>query len=122
VTEHGPSVSSPSEGGGARRGGGGRRGGDLARLAPIPGFARASPRGGRDARGSSAIRNTGYVACLVGTLVMLLGRFRTGAPVWLVYVGLAVIFVGWGFLALSMVRAAADARARRDGRSTSLKG
>jgi hypothetical protein len=60
------------------------------------------------------IRNTGYVACLVGVLVMILGRFRPGAPSWLVYVGLAVIVFGWGFLVLSMVRAAADARARRD--------
>jgi hypothetical protein len=42
--------------------------------------------------------------------------------VWLVYVGLAVIVVGWGFLVLSMVRASAAARARRDGRSTGLKG
>ena len=70
----------------------------------------------------TAIRNTGYVACLVGTLVMLLGRFRPGAPPWLVYVGLAVIVCGWGFLVLSMVRAAADARARREGRSTRYKG
>jgi len=66
------------------------------------------------------MRNTGYVACLVGTLVMLLGRFRAGAPSWLVYVGLAVIVVGWGFLALSMLRNAAGARARRD--STISKG
>ena len=68
------------------------------------------------------IRNTGYVACLVGTLVMLLGRFRAGAPVWLVYVGLSIIVVGWGFLVLSMIRAAQDARARRDGHSTRFKG
>jgi hypothetical protein len=68
------------------------------------------------------IRNTGYVACLVGTLVMLLGRFRAGAPSWLVYVGLAVIVVGWGFLVLSMLRAAAEARARREGHSTRYKG
>jgi hypothetical protein len=53
---------------------------------------------------------------------MLLGRFTTGAPAWLVYVGLSVIVVGWGFLVLSMVRASAEARARRDGRSTSFKG
>jgi hypothetical protein len=69
-----------------------------------------------------AIRNTGYVACLIGVLVMLLGRFRAGAPAWLVYVGLAVVVFGWGFLVLSMVRAAAEARARRDGRSIGFKG
>ena len=68
------------------------------------------------------IRNTGYVACLVGTLVMLLGRFRAGAPVWLVYVGLSIIVVGWGFLVLSMMRAAAEARARRVAGSTRLNG
>jgi hypothetical protein len=53
---------------------------------------------------------------------MLLGRFRAGAPSWLIYVGLAVIVVGWGLLVLSMVRAAAGSRARREAHSTRYKG
>ena len=67
-------------------------------------------------------RNAGYVACLVGTLVMISGRFMAGAPAWLAYVGLAGIVFGWGLLGLSMVRAAAQARLRRDGDSTIFKG
>jgi hypothetical protein len=51
-----------------------------------------------------ALRNAGYVACLAGVLVMLLGRFRAGAPAWMIWVGLAVIALGWTFLALSTFR------------------
>lgn len=68
------------------------------------------------------LRNAGYVACLIGTLVMISGRFVQGAPVWLVYVGLAGIVFGWGLLGLSMVRAAARARLAREGDSTISKG
>jgi hypothetical protein len=53
---------------------------------------------------------------------MISGRFMQGAPVWLVYVGLAGIVFGWGLLGLSMVRAAAHARLRREGDSTISKG
>jgi hypothetical protein len=123
VRDRHPSVSSPAGGGGPRRGGGGRRpGADLAKRAPIPGFAGTSPGGGRDAHVSSGTRNAGYVACLIGTLVMISGRFMQGAPVWLVYVGLAGVVFGWGLLGLSVVRAAARARARRETDSTISKG
>jgi hypothetical protein len=91
VSERGPIVSSPTGGRGPRRGGGGL-----------------------------STRNAGYVACLVGTLVMIAGRFMAGAPVWLAYVGLSGILFGWGLLGLSMARAAAQARGRRD--STISKG
>ena len=49
-------------------------------------------------------RNAGLVACLIGTLVMLAGRFAPGAPPVLVYVGVSVIVFGWGLLALSRFR------------------
>ena len=91
MSDRHPSVSFPSGGGGPRRGGGG-----------------------------FSTRNAGYVACLLGTLVMISGRFMAGAPVWLVYVGLSGIVFGWGLLGLSMVRAAG--RARRQGDSTISKG
>ena len=79
--------------------------------------------GGRDAHVSPATRSAGYVACLIGTLAMIAGRFMAGAPAWLVYVGLAGIVFGWGLLGLSMVRAAAQARLRRgQGGSTISKG
>ena len=69
-----------------------------------------------------AIRNAGYVACLVGVLMMVLGRFRAGAPSSIIYVGLAVIVFGWGFLVFSMVRAATEARALRKGHGSGFKG
>ena len=58
------------------------------------------------------IRNVGFVACAVGVLVMVVGRFATGTPVWLVAVGVAVIALGWGLFAWSMFQRAAAARAR----------
>jgi hypothetical protein len=56
------------------------------------------------------LRNAGSVACLIGTLVMVSGRFMTGAPVWLVYVGLSVIAFGWGLFGYSIVQRLAAAR------------
>jgi hypothetical protein len=37
-------------------------------------------------------------------LVMLGGRFVAGVPVWAVWVGLAVIAIGWALLAISSFR------------------
>jgi len=71
-------------------------------------------------------RNAGYVACLIGTLLMVAGRFMAGAPVWLVFVGLSGIVFGWGLLGLSMVRAAQarseGARPERESGPTISKG
>jgi hypothetical protein len=53
---------------------------------------------------------------------MIAGRFMAGAPAWLAYVGLAGIVFGWGLLALSVVRASAQARLRRQGDSMISKG
>ncbi len=121
MSDSSPRISSPA-GGGPQNGGGGPPGEDLAKLAPIPGFAGTSLRGGRGAHTSSVIRNAGYIACLVGTLLMIAGRFMAGAPAWLAYVGLAGIVFGWGLLALSVVRASAQARLRRQGDSMISKG
>jgi xanthosine utilization system XapX-like protein len=56
--------------------------------------------------------NLGYGVCLVGAVVMLLGRFRPGAPRELVYVGLAGIVFGWGLFALVIWRRVSLARRR----------
>ena len=45
----------------------------------------------------------GVVACLIGLLTMVSGRFVAGVPVWLTYVGVAVIFLGWGLFGWSIV-------------------
>ena len=62
--------------------------------------------------GHLTTRNAGFIACLVGALVMISGRYMAGAPSWLIYLGVSVIVFGWGLFLLSMVRRAADARAR----------
>ncbi len=49
-------------------------------------------------------RNAGLVACLIGTLVMVAGRFMHGVPSVFAYVGVSIIVFGWGLLALSMFR------------------
>ena len=59
-----------------------------------------------------ATRNAGFIACLVGALVMISGRYMAGAPSWLIYAGVSAIVFGWGLFLLSMFRRAADARAR----------
>jgi len=53
--------------------------------------------------------DAGFVACLIGALAMISGRFMAGAPVWLVYVGLSGIVFGWGLFALAASRRAARA-------------
>ena len=57
------------------------------------------------------MRNMGFVACLVGTIVMLTGRYVHGAPTVLASIGVGVIVLGWGLFAWSMLRRAARARA-----------
>ncbi len=56
------------------------------------------------------VRNLGYVACLVGVLAMVSGRFMAGAPAWLIYVGVSVIVFGWGLFALFILQRRTAAR------------
>jgi len=63
-------------------------------------------------RDSQALKTAGLVACLLGVLAMLSGRYTAGAPTWLVYVGISGIVFGWGLMGLSMARRAAEARAQ----------
>lgn len=55
-------------------------------------------------------RNTGFVVCLVGVLVMVAGRYMPAAPVWLMSVGVGIIVFGWGLLAYALMRRLAMAR------------
>ena len=56
-------------------------------------------------------RNLGLVACLVGVLVMVAGRYMAGAPIWLVSVGVGIVVFGWGLIAFAMWKRLAMARA-----------
>jgi hypothetical protein len=55
-------------------------------------------------------RNLGLVACLVGVLVMIAGRYMPGAPAWLVSLGVGVVVLGWGLIAFALWKRVAMAR------------
>jgi hypothetical protein len=52
------------------------------------------------------IRNAGFIACLVGALVLVASRYITGVPHDLRWVGLAIVVLGWALFAWSMIRRA----------------
>jgi hypothetical protein len=56
-------------------------------------------------------RTAGIIACLIGVLVMVAGRFMAGAPVWLVSVGVGIAVLGWGLIAFALISRLALARA-----------
>src|SRR5258707_15817982 len=55
-------------------------------------------------------RNAGLVACLLGVLVMIAGRYMAGAPVWLVSVGVGGVALGWGLISFALRKREAMAR------------
>jgi hypothetical protein len=55
-------------------------------------------------------RNAGLLACLIGVLVMIAGRYLAGAPAWLVSVGVGTIVFGWGLFGYAFVKRLAMAR------------
>jgi hypothetical protein len=59
----------------------------------------------------AGLRNAGYVACLIGTLAMIAGRFMAGAPTWLIYAGVSGIVFGWGLFGYAAFQRATLARA-----------
>ncbi|MBV8593752.1 MAG: hypothetical protein JOZ27_05575 [Caulobacteraceae bacterium] len=67
-------------------------------------------------RSARALRDAGFVACLVGVVVMAAGRYVAGAPPVLMAVGVGVVVLGWGLFGYSVLR---RGRAARDaGRTT----
>ncbi len=49
-------------------------------------------------------RGAGFVACLVGALLLIWGRTVAGAPFWAVVVGLLGIGAGWLLFAYVIIR------------------
>ncbi len=49
-------------------------------------------------------RGIGFLACLVGALLLIWGRSVQGAPVWAVWAGLVTIGVGWSLFAYVILR------------------
>jgi hypothetical protein len=55
-------------------------------------------------------RNVGLVACLIGVLIMIAGRYVAAAPEWLMSVGVGVVVLGCGLIAFAMWKRLAKAR------------
>jgi hypothetical protein len=53
------------------------------------------------------LNNAGLVACLLGAMLMIWGRFATGAPAAAIWVGVGVIAFGWSLFAIAVFRRAA---------------
>jgi len=49
-------------------------------------------------------RGVGFVACLVGALLLIWGRTVQGAPFWAVVAGLVTIGAGWLLFAYVIIR------------------
>ncbi len=49
-------------------------------------------------------RGVGYVACLLGAILLIWGRTVEGAPFWAVVAGLVTIAVGWSLFAYVIIR------------------
>jgi uncharacterized membrane protein len=47
-------------------------------------------------------RSIGYVACLVGVMIVVVARFRLAGEPWLLWSGLAVIAVGWALFVYAL--------------------
>jgi hypothetical protein len=56
-------------------------------------------------------RNAGYVACLLGAIVMIAGAKMPAAPEWLASVGVSIIVFGWGLFGFALIKRMAFARA-----------
>ncbi len=49
-------------------------------------------------------RTIGFIACLGGVLVLMVGRFRLGAAPWLLWTGAAIVAVGWALFIYALAR------------------
>jgi hypothetical protein len=61
-----------------------------------------------------AERGIGFVACLVGVVMLALAHGRVGGQAWLVLGGIAVIGIGWVLFVISLARRLVWLRAHKD--------
>ena len=50
------------------------------------------------------VRLAGFIASLVGVLILVLGRFRLGGAPWLLWTGVVIIAFGWSCFVYALVR------------------
>jgi hypothetical protein len=51
-----------------------------------------------------AARTAGFIACLVGVLILVVGRFRLGGAIWLLWTGIVVVGFGWSCFVYALFR------------------
>ena len=49
-------------------------------------------------------RLAGFVACAVGVAVMLLAKYKLGGAPWLLWLGVAIVALGWLLFIYALVR------------------
>ena len=62
--------------------------------------------------GRSWVREAGFVAGLLGVLIMLSGRFVARAPHLMIYAGLGLVLLSWGLFIYSALTRATAVRDR----------
>jgi hypothetical protein len=71
---------------------------DPAELARRAGYLEAMRAQGR------SVRLAGFIASLLGVLILVLARFRFGGAPWLLWTGVVVIGFGWSCFIYALVR------------------
>jgi hypothetical protein len=46
----------------------------------------------------------GMIACLIGVMILVVARFKLGAPLWMLWTGGLVVAFGWGLFVYALVR------------------
>jgi uncharacterized membrane protein len=49
-------------------------------------------------------RLAGFIVCLVGVMILIVARYRLGAPPWLLALGVGVVALGWILFAYALTR------------------
>jgi hypothetical protein len=49
-------------------------------------------------------RFAGFIACLLGVMILIVGRYKLGGPTWLLITGAGVVAVGWGLFVYALAR------------------
>ena len=51
-----------------------------------------------------AWRTAGFIACLLGVMILVIGRYKLGAAPWLLWTGAGVVAVGWALFVYALAR------------------
>jgi hypothetical protein len=49
-------------------------------------------------------RFAGFVACLLGVMILIIGRYKLGAAPWLLWTGAGVVAAGWALFVYALAR------------------